>query len=97
MDRNDRDLETCPQCRHVFPAGLNRAHRSVLGEAFTIKPIGRRISDAAMVACPACRHQFASHQIRFLGFLSMRQVRVVFLVYVAALAAAAVYVAAKLN
>jgi|SRR6266853_1227481 len=95
MRREHRDREVCPKCERAFSAGANRAHPNAFVDAFAIKWPSTRITESALVSCPGCGHRFSSNQVRFFGFLSLRQIRLVFLVYVSAFAAVAVYLVAR--
>jgi len=86
------DQETCPRCMTEFSAAANRAHPNAIVEAFAVKWISTKITHSALVACPRCGHRFPSNHVRFFGFLSLRQVRLVFVVYVAGLLAIGLFV-----
>ena len=85
MTRNHPDRETCPQCGDDFSAAANRAYPNPIVEAFAVKWLSAKITDSALVSCPKCRHRFRSNQVRFFGFLSLRQIRLVFLFYIGGL------------
>lgn len=90
VDQAASDLETCPRCGAGFSARANRAHPNAIAEIFTPKWVTTKITDSALVACPACQHRFPSDHVRFFGLLSLRQVRLMFAVYVAGLAVLAI-------
>jgi hypothetical protein len=93
MSRHRSDLETCPRCGKQFSAATNRVHPNAVAEAISGKWIWTKITDSALVSCPRCSHRFPSNQVRFFGFLSLRQVRLLFLLYLAAFLAVALFVA----
>ncbi len=95
MRRESRDREVCPKCGRGFSAGANRAHPNMFVDALTIKWPSTRIKESALVSCPGCGHRFPSNQVRFFGFLSLHQIRLVFFFYVAAFATVVVYLVVR--
>ena len=93
MEREDREL--CSKCGAAFSATASRAHPNIFAEILTIKWPSTRITESALVSCPSCGHRFPSNQVRFFGFLSLRQIRLVLLFYIAALVAVALYFALR--
>jgi DNA-directed RNA polymerase subunit RPC12/RpoP len=93
MTRYHHDLERCVRCGNEFSAAANRAYPNVIVEAFSAKWLWTKITDSALVSCPRCDHGFQSDQVRFFGVLSLRQVRVVFLLCLVGLLAVSLFVA----
>jgi DNA-directed RNA polymerase subunit RPC12/RpoP len=95
MARNRPDLETCARCGVEFSAAAHRAYPNAISEAFSVKWLTSKITDSALVACPSCGHRFPSNRVRFFGFLSLYQIRLVFLMYLASLLLVALFVAVR--
>jgi uncharacterized Zn-finger protein len=96
MTKERKDAETCPRCKTVFSAGTNRAHPNPWAQVLTFnKGPDAEIAESALVACPSCGHRFSSEQVRFFGFLSARQIRWVFMAYIASFIAIALYIILK--
>jgi len=95
MKPSDVARETCLRCGDEFSAAASRAYPNAIAEAFTIKWLSTKITDSALVACPKCGHRFPSNQVRFFGLLSLRQIRLGFLIYIAALTAVGLFLAIR--
>ena len=95
MARNRPDLETCARCGGEFSAAGHRAYPNAFAEAVSVKWLTSKINDSALVACPSCGHRFPSNRVRFCGFLSLYQIRLVFLMYLVSLLLVALLVAVQ--
>ena len=89
----------CPNCKNEFETARARTYPGVARD-FWDKFTGKRgyeapeneIDRLASVECPQCHHQFPSEDVRFLGILSPKGLKILLIIYVSAFIVAAAYI-----
>lgn len=71
-------LETCPRCGGHFPAEQAWDSVPALVALYGLAGLSRRVK------CPGCGHVFEAEEVRFLGLLSPRGLRLGIAVLIAA-------------
>ena len=76
-------FEICPSCAAKVPVQSSRTYPGLISELETIAAnhstksnVEEQLRVASEIACPNCGTRFQSEQIRLLGFLSPKQLRI---------------------